>query len=247
MACANTPQKPSSKSLTVLWGLECICGEKPYQNSTSTRLRKQALCRPAKVHTSARLATRPRLASALPACGHLEQPARPPTKPITAQPAPQTLADRKLAKAPLGLQEPRQRNAAPPFFTANKAPCPDPAPGPNGLTAPPQPPQPQERPLTPHSAPATTQHPPDFQSSSLFRLRRRPTRLRRFSQRFHQPKIIRPRCFRFLFSPSARFLPCPTITSAARRVFPEALLATLLRLQTANVAPRRSRVRCTRG
>jgi len=39
----------------------------------------------------------------------------------------------------------------------------------------------------------------------------------------------------------------PTIASAARRAFPAPLLATPHSLQTAYVAPRRSRVRCTLG
>ena len=51
------------------------------------------------------------------------------------------------------------------------------------------------------------------------------------------------------FLPSQRkiYLISPTIASAARRAFPATLLATLLRLQTAHVTPRRSRVRCTLG
>ena len=64
----RTHLKANLQKLKTLLGLANNCGEKPYQNSTSTRFRKQAVRRPAKVHTTERLATRPRLASPLPAC-----------------------------------------------------------------------------------------------------------------------------------------------------------------------------------
>ena len=221
------------------------CGEKPYQNSTSIRLRKQALCRPAKVHTSARLATRPRSASPLLACSHLEQSARVPAKPTTAQPAPQTLTNRKPAKAPLGLQEPRQRNTAPPISppTTHHALSQS-----LGQTA--QPPQrrrfsrgkgrahlaaslPRTRPaqFSKCATPATSTPPNSLATAQ--------------PATFAAPKSfgLAASAFSFRSQRASSSAPRPTIASAARRVFPEALLATLLRLQTANVAPRRSRVR----
>ena len=112
-----------------------------YKNSPQ----KTTTSQPAKVHTTERLATQPRPSSPLLACGHWEQASRLPTNPTTAPPAPQTLADRKLAKAPLGLQEPHENKAAPPFFTANKAPRPASATRPSRSTAPAQPLQPQGR------------------------------------------------------------------------------------------------------
>ncbi len=66
----------------------------------------------------------------------------------------------------------------------------------------------------------------------LFALHRRPVRGR-----------ISARDGVFFASRSSSLTFGLTIASAARRVFPDALLATLLRLKTANVAPRRSRVR----
>ena len=229
----------------MLWGLECICGEKPYQNSTSTRLRKQALYRPVKVHATERLATRPRSASPLLACGRSEQSARSPQKPATAQPAPRTLADRKPTKTPLGLKPPLPQEAAPPSFTADKDPCPAKASQPSDSTAPPQAPQPQEQPLTPHRASAA-KPPPDFQSPLRFQLPRRQTYPRQLSRPLSLPQnhLASPLPLPlFTFSALPPTTLRPTIASAARRVFPEALLATLPRLQTANVAPRRSRVR----
>jgi len=207
MACANTPQSQLTKTKNA-FGL----GKKLRRKASPTFYKnspQKHTSQPAKVHTSARLATRPRLASPVLACDHTKRSAHLPAKPTTAQPAPQALPTANPPKPRLASKHHGRKKPRPPFSTANKAPRPASATRPNGSTAPPQLPQPQERPLTPHRASAANQPPLNFQSSSLFRLRRRPTRLRRFNQRFHQPKIIRPHHFCFLFSPSARFLPPP--------------------------------------
>ena len=143
---------------------------------------------PAKVTNTKRLATRPRPASPPLACGHAKQSARSSQKLAAAQPAPWSLAERKPTKAPLGLQAPRPQEAAPPIFTAHKAPRPAKAPQPSRSTVLPQPPQPRERPRSPYSTFSADQTLPDFQSPSLFQPHRRLTCLRRFSQPLSLPQ-----------------------------------------------------------
>jgi len=90
MALENTAQKTIDKKNKQRFGL----GKKPQQKNSpkfyKNSPQKTTTSQPAKVHTSARLATQPRSASPLPACDHLEQSARVPIKPATAPPAPQT-------------------------------------------------------------------------------------------------------------------------------------------------------------
>ena len=187
MACANTPQSQLTKTKNAFGLSKQLRRETPptfYKHSPQ----KTSTSQSAKVHTLARLATRPRSASPLLACGRSEQSARSPQKPATAQPAPRTLADRKPTKTPLGLKPPLPQEAAPPSFTADKDPCPAKASQPSDSTAPPQAPQPQEQPLTPHRASAASQPLPDFQSALLRQLQRRQTCLRRFSQPLSLPQ-----------------------------------------------------------
>ena len=202
-------------------GLASNCAEKPHQHSTSTRLRKQALCRPVKVHTTERLATQPLSASPLPTCSHLKQSARAPQKPTTAPPAPQTLANRKPAQTPLDLKPPRPQEAAPPFFTANRAPC---TAKPLGQTA--QLPQ-RGRHGCGKGGDHLTAPQPQPSPRPIFKVLRCSGRdaaqltCNGSASHFHHPKSIRPRHFCFFFSPSARFLLSPLPNDCLPR-FPSA-------------------------
>ena len=208
------------------------CAKKPHQNSTSTRLRKQSSSRPAKVRTSARLATRPRSASPPPACGHLEQTAHLPTKPTAAPAAPQAQPPANPRKPRLTVKSPARHKAAPPIFTAHKAPRPAKSPRPSRSTSPTQPPQPRERPLTPHSASAANQPPPNSQSPCAALPTATPPNLLATAQptTFTTSKsfALAASAFSFRLQRASSSAPCPTSASAARRVFPEALLATHL-------------------
>ena len=241
----RTHLKANLQKLKTLLGLANNCGEKPHQHFTNTRLRKQALCRPAKVHTPERLATRPRSASPPPTCAHTKQSARAPAKPTTAQPAPQALPTANPPKPRLASKHHGRKKPRRPFSPPTKHLA---LPKPLGQTA--QPPQrrrfsrgkgrahlaaslPRTRPaqFSKCATPATSTPPNSLATAQ--------------PATFAAPKSfgLAASAFSFRSQRASSSAPRPTRASAARRVFPKALLATLRRPKTAYVAPRRSRVR----
>ena len=232
-------QKPNSALIGMHLRREAL--PKFYKNSPQ----KTTTSQPAKVHTTERLATQPRPSSPLLACGHTKQSTRLPAKPAAAPAAPQALPNANPRKPRLASNNHSHKKPRRPFSPPTEHPA---LPQPLGQA--PQLPQRRrfsrrERPRATHRASPANQPPPDFQSPSLFQLPRRSTCLRRLSQPLSLPQnhLASPPLLLFAFSALPSSPTCPTIASAARRVFPEALLATLPCLQTAYVAPRRSRVR----